>query len=659
MRRFPSYLLLFCSLPILLYAADSTRVVVPDSTTRTDSTQIVRPDSAAQIDTTGTADTTFVTPALLKPPARVREFAKLTPYLDSLITLMFGAEKQPALDLDLPQMSSRFYYDPMLFRFSSSDWGEFETVNPLGMPASTMSCVDPLVGDESFANPIPRPGGEELTRMQYANGYRLLSPALAGAASPFGRPFVVYQKFQLPNSDTSLSKIYVTRGTGGFANTTFTFENHFGPAGIVNADGTFIKRNKVQSYSAANLTRLRLMSQPRLAQGLDATVGLFIDRLNGDKQYAALSTFTPGALSDNYSGIFGRFSYYASKKVNYRGSLVYRADDQRIDFTGLGSHQRFQVLDGHLSQQIQGKHNFFELGGDVRYLKYTENSKAHNAIYYNAVAGEIVGLLPQVNGYASASLRGSTDLKIKPGATVGVEYRFDSLRALSLMASRTVAMPQPEMLYLRPVFGQLEDTIPDYRISGDDQLESGYINSLESMLQYKFNNVLSTSARVGYANFRSLPIWDVDFSQYAKGDYRATAADRNLVYASVSARLTLPHGIFGQGAYAFRHVYHSAIDYAEGPRQIASGYAGIRFPIHKLKIMVNGAIGGRFRSETRNLLGGNDGARFVAEAYLGFDLKSFHFFYNYTNLLNVNYFAGGYNQPGRAIWWGFTWAFID
>jgi hypothetical protein len=87
---------------------------------------------------------------------------------------------------------------------------------------------------------------------------------------------------------------------------------------------------------------------------------------------------------------------------------------------------------------------------------------------------------------------------------------------------------------------------------------------------------------------------------------------------------------------------------------------GVRFPVRKLKIMLNAAVGGRFRSASAQYFGGgSDDARILPEAYFSFDLKSFHFFYNYTNLLNANYYFGGYRQPGRAIWWGFTWAFVD
>jgi hypothetical protein len=146
---------------------------------------------------------------------------------------------------------------------------------------------------------------------------------------------------------------------------------------------------------------------------------------------------------------------------------------------------------------------------------------------------------------------------------------------------------------------------------------------------------------------------------YFNGDIRAVAADRKLLFASVMARATLPHGIYGQAGYAYREVFLDNFNLTAGPQHVASGFAGMRFPIHKLKVRVNVGIGGRFRSATHGLSGGDDDARFLVEAYLGFDLKSFHFFWNYTNLLNITYYVGGYRQPGRAIWWGFTWAFID
>jgi len=496
--------------------------------------------------------------------------------------------------------------------------------------------------------------------MEPTDGYHLLSPTLAGVGSPFGRPFVVYQQSQLPDADTSQSEIFVTHGTGGFANTSFTFENHFGAAGIVNADGTFIRKNRAYAYSGSKLNRLRLVSRPAIARNLATTIGLSLNRMIGDKLFHPRTAFYSGDLSDNCSAINTQVVYYENEKVNYRASLVYRNDDQGITYERLQSHQRFQIADLHVTQQTEGTPNNLEFGGDVRYLRYTENRKAHNTLYYNVGASDLLTLTDRINAYGNFSLRGSSDLRIKPVITLSTEYRIDSLWSVAAIASRGVFMPQPEMLYLRPVSGALLDTTVDYRISGNEQLESGYANSLEILLRGSFSHLVAAQARVGYTNFHSLPEWQVDYETYDNGNYRAVAVDRNLFFAALTARLTLPKGFYGQASYAFRDVYHDGINFTEGPQHQASGYAGVRFPIRKLKIMLNAAIGGCFRSASAQYFGGgSDDARMLAEAYFSFDLKSFHFFYNYTNLLNVNYYFNGYLQPGRAIWWGFNWAFVD
>jgi hypothetical protein len=405
---------------------------------------------------------------------------------------------------------------------------------------------------------------------------------------------------------------------------------------------------------------LRLVSRPTVAHNLATTIGLSLNRIIGDKIFYPKGSRYYGDLSDNCSAISAQADYYENERVNYRASLVYRSDDQRITYTRLQSHQRFQIVDLNVAQQTEGSSNSLQLGGDLRYLRYVENQKTHNALYYNIGASDLLALTDRINTYGNFSLRGSNDLRIRPAATLSTEYRIDSLWSLAAIASRGVFMPQPEMLYLRPVSGALYDTSIDYRIGGNEQLESGYSNSVEILLRGSFGHHITTQMRAGYVNFHGLPSWQVDYETYANGQYQAVALDRNLFFASLTTRLTLPKGFYGQASYAFRNVYHDGINLSEGPQHQASGYAGVRFPVRKLKIMLNAAVGGRFRSASARYFGGaGDDARMLAEAYFSFDLKSFHFFYNYTNLLNTNYDFGGYLQPGRAIWWGFNWAFID
>ena len=80
----------------------------------------------------------------------------------------------------------------------------------------------------------------------------------------------------------------------------------------------------------------------------------------------------------------------------------------------------------------------------------------------------------------------------------------------------------------------------------------------------------------------------------------------------------------------------------------------------KVLVTVSGAASIKFRSATNRYFdGGSDGTLALTESFLSFDLKQFHFYYNFNNVLSTKYSLDGLTQPGRSLWWGFRWEFFD
>jgi hypothetical protein len=621
-----------------------------------DSTRTAMADSLPVVDTLRKAATPDT--VIRQIPKPVTRYVRQTPHQDSLLLLAFGRGGFLPDSIDLPQMSSQLEYDPEFYRLSTSPWGEFETISPFGLLPSALSRSDDFFGDASYANPVPLPGSEELTRTDFADSYYLLSPTLSGAFSPLGRPSTLFQQRRLVDADTAQSKLYVTRGRGGFSNTTFTFQNHFGVAGVVYADGTFSKKNGLLAYSESKLDRFRIISNPVIATNIDAEVGLFINRLHGSKLVTGMNEMNWGDLSDNYSGAMGQVDYFRDDRSRYSATLSYRNDDQKFNLLSLRNAQRFRQLDALLShQRIVRQHNL-EFKANLRCLRFTENAAFHNVGYYDLAVSDFRSL-NRLTAYGSLALRGSTDLRIRLAITLLARYQFDSAQALTVIASRGAFLPQPEMQYLRGVTAILQDTTIDYRLAGNEGIESGYSHGVEGYYRHNWGRI-TAEARVGFVSLNNLPEWRVDFTELALADYSVGALDRNLFFASARTRLTLPRGFYGVGGYAYRIVYHQGINYTYGPQHLASGLLGVRFPINKLKIVINAAVGGKFRSATVYALTGNrDDATMILESFLSFDLKRFHFFYNYTDLLDIDYSLNGLPQFGRSLWWGFTWEFFN
>jgi hypothetical protein len=156
------------------------------------------------------------------------------------------------------------------------------------------------------------------------------------------------------------------------------------------------------------------------------------------------------------------------------------------------------------------------------------------------------------------------------------------------------------------------------------------------------------------------PFWQVDKSEFDRGNYRPEALDRNLAFASATVDLDLPFNSFTHISYATRQLYNNKIDYTFGPKHQLAGLGGLTYYIGKLNVTVTAAVGGQYRSSVNRYQDGSgDDDKVILESFLSFDLKKFRFFWNYTNLLDTRYSINGRLQPGRSLWWGFTWGFVD
>ena len=227
------------------------------------------------------------------------------------------------------------------------------------------------------------------------------------------------------------------------------------------------------------------------------------------------------------------------------------------------------------------------------------------------------------------------------------------------MLSRQAILPQPEQRYLPEITAGLALGDEDYLISGNPDLPSGSSTSLEFLGGASFRR-LEINLRAGLTRFNDAPFWENDRSVNVLAGYQPLALDRSLAFASASLRVRLPYSGFLSGAYAIRQVYDDGVSYTYGAEHEADGFAGFRFWVERFQITVTAAIGGKFRSQTsRYLDGSGDDDKFAAESFLSFDLKRFHFFWNYTNLLDQDLIINGRWQPGRSHWWGFSWEFFD
>jgi len=260
--------------------------------------------------------------------------------------------------------------------------------------------------------------------------------------------------------------------------------------------------------------------------------------------------------------------------------------------------------------------------------------------------------------YGYGALRGSEDLKPDPAVTGAIQFELSSRASVAGVISHSAVTPQPEMQYADPIAGSFDgDTLIDYRVLANKDLEIGTVESVEGILSWNANR-LQTQLRGGYSKLTNVGAWQVDYDSLKNGTFQAEAVDRDLLFATAQLRMQLSTRIHVDAAVGSRQVKNGGIDYTSGPTYTGSILGWYVLPVEKVKVDITFGLGGKFRSDGNPyLIGRGDDAVFITDSYLSFDLKNFHLFFNFTNVFDLSYTLNGLQQPGRSLWWGFNWAF--
>ncbi len=616
-------------------------------------------------------DTTKVAPALdslgevstlapvLQDSSRTVTRAKFSGLGDSLLVLIFRNYINNPDYPDRPQSSSDWQVEPMLYRSSTSMWGDFESFNPLGLSLSHLSRVDNLVGEQSFANPVPLPYSEEFLRNEPADRYYFLTPALSGLVLPLGRSTTIYQQTDLADFDTATSSIDVNRGRGGFANTVVDFKSKFGNFGSIRADGTFQKLDGVIFASDTKLNRMRFIVEPRLSARLRGNILYSFNRLKGNRSYFPDDYSLSGYVTDNLATLSSSVTYMRSKESQVDLRLSYRNDDQRFSDTDLRTSQRYRIFESAFEYQKQAGTSVTVLSGTARFLQFRCQGDAQSAIHYTAGLWQLRTMSPRLKVFGTASIAGSDDLAPGPSITSGAIVRVGNNNSVSAIVSRRVIFPQPEMVLLHPISAALTDSIIDYSITGDEDLGSGKSHSVELLLDHKMVG-LNLQLMLGIIRFSDIAEWQVNADSLLYGEIRPVAKDQSVAYASVKGSAQPFERVYTTFGYGIRRVQDAGANLTSGPLHTANCAVWYRFPFNRFKVWLSVGAGANFRSAiNRSLFGGVDNGVAIAETYSSFDLKRFHFYFNFHNVTNVKYTMNGLEQPGRSVWWGFKWSFID
>jgi len=281
------------------------------------------------------------------------------------------------------------------------------------------------------------------------------------------------------------------------------------------------------------------------------------------------------------------------------------------------------------------------------------------AVYYNLSVTDFWKTNNKLTLFSSFAILGSSDLKPKPTFTLLGQYQINDNINTTTIASVRYVMPAPEMIYLPETGKALQGGEDDYLIAGDNNLESGRLVSIENYLTIQEDNYY-LKAGGGYSQFKSLPDWIADFNQLQYGSYQAVGLDRSFIFFSSEGMLSLPYNFHLSAAHTYRQVYQNKINYTYGAEHNLTGFSGTSFMIPKVDILLDASAGLKYRSVTNKYFAsGGDNSVLMFEVFLTFNLKAFHFFWNYNNVLSKEYYVNGILQPGRSIWWGFRWRFMN
>jgi hypothetical protein len=303
--------------------------------------------------------------------------------------------------------------------------------------------------------------------------------------------------------------------------------------------------------------------------------------------------------------------------------------------------------------------HFVELGADLRHLSYTDQETNNKAVYYNLTLTDLLALTRNLSVSGQAAITGSQDVRIRPAVSGTVNFSTGQAFHAGLTVSRSTLLPQPEMLYgVYKVAALVTDTI-DYSINGDAELEPGAATGIELSL-HRTAAFYEARLRGGYFSFSDLPAWSIAYDSLLFGEHVASNMNCRLMFASVECRVA-PHGrLTGLLTYGIRDVADEGETLTLGPQHTAAALLLYRLPIRRLAVFVNLGAGAEFRSASnRYFIGAPEDGVMTVDSYLGFDLKRFHFFFNFDNLLDTEYTLGGLRQRGRSYWWGFKWTLLD
>lgn len=618
-------------------AADTTRRVG-----EVDTTQVVRVDTAK----INPADTV----TLIRKPG----------ITDSLLNSIYGSFASVSKSPDRPQATSIWQFDPNLYRVSISMWGDFETFYPLGLAPSHLSRANRFSGEQSFANPVPYAYSEDFNRSEPADRQYFLTPALAGLVVPFGRTITVYQQSDLIEFDTARSTIYVNRGRGAFANTTFEFMSHFGKLGSLYADGTYQKTDGLVLSADSRVDRMRFVIEPNLGRRVIGQTLYSFSRTKGRKIFFPDSYFYSGFASDNFTTLSSSLTFLRSQSSQIDWRLNYKNHDQKFNQFDLRTAQRYRLVESSADYTYYGSATITSLGGSARYLRYTDQGIGQNAVYYEAHFRQMRNLSDRFHVFASGEFAGASDVGIGPSLTGVASLDLSGSANVAAVAGLRYLIPTPEMLYSQTKQAGLVDSVFDYRISGDESLESGTARSLEFVLN-QCGEKLQFQIASGMIDLKDAAEWSVNADSVYLSEVHPTLVDRNILYATLRTTVQLHSRINLYLFYGVRSVESDGVDVLYGPQHTAGGFANYRFPIGKMKLWFNVGAGGTFRSaNNQNLYGGPEEGVFLTEGYLSFDLKRFHFYFNYHNIFDQGYTQNGIdNSFGRSVFWGFRWTFIN
>jgi len=613
---------------------------------------------AQTVETAGDSTIAVADTAKVLAPADTATIVWPPEFRDSVMMLMAGEQARP-LRLDLPQATSRWKLNPALARYSVTPWGDFESFYPAGLAPAALSRYDMFAGEQSFANPVPLPYSENFLRTETADYEMLLWPGSAAAMAPFGRALTMVQRVERTASDTAQSAIYVTRGRGGFANTTFRFQNYFGPVGFLAADGSFQKMDGLYISSNSKLERMRFAAAPNVGRRLKLDLMYAFNRLKGDRLIFP-SEYGYSGYSSDYDGTYAaQARYHAGASSVYAFDVSYKSADQKFNDVKLRTAQRFKVVDARVANQRQGGRHRLELAVDSRYCRYRDQGETTNAVYFSGGVSDIVALSARTTAYAHLAVTGSSDLTPRPSAVAMLVESLSEAITASVTAAHAAIVPTAEMMYGVEKSAAFEADSVDYRLRPSDDLEIGSASGVEAKLE-RHSQGLMLRLRGGYFHLQEMPAWTVDFDSLKYGEFGAVGIDRNVWLVSLESQWRLHSRLEAEVNYGLRRVTAAGENVTLGPAHTAAGIVMYKLPIRRFLVDLHFGVGAKLRSAAdRNFVGAPEDGTLTADTYFTFDLKSFHFFFNFENVFDTKYTVAGLDQRGRSVWWGFNWAFLD